>query len=174
MSRRPAESELQFGSDSFLDVIANIVGILIILTVIVGLRVARQPVLTGNVAVVEQLSPDVLTPEQGGRRIDRDDLLNRQAVQEELQQKQRMLREEEDSVRLRHQEMEQHLSETQLSLHQAQSQLAIVETHHDEHVAARAARLDALRDEEQAQTFHDNRIGEMQSQLTVLRASVAS
>ncbi len=43
MSRRP-RSELQFGSDSFLDVVANIVGILIILIVIAGLRVSQAPV----------------------------------------------------------------------------------------------------------------------------------
>lgn len=43
MSRRP-RAELQFGSDSFLDVVANIVGILIILIVIAGLRVSQAPV----------------------------------------------------------------------------------------------------------------------------------
>lgn len=44
MSRRP-RAEMQFGSDSFLDVIANIVGILIILIVIAGMRVSETPVL---------------------------------------------------------------------------------------------------------------------------------
>ena len=43
MSRRP-KAELQFGSDSFLDVVANIVGILIILIVIAGLHVSKIPV----------------------------------------------------------------------------------------------------------------------------------
>lgn len=43
MSRRP-RSELQFGSDSFLDVVANIVGILIILIVIAGLKVSQSPI----------------------------------------------------------------------------------------------------------------------------------
>jgi hypothetical protein len=42
MSRRHAEQE--FGSDSFLDVIANVVGILIILVVIVGVRAGQAPV----------------------------------------------------------------------------------------------------------------------------------
>ncbi len=41
MGRRKKE-EMQFGSDSFLDVIANIVGILIILIVIAGVRVSQQ------------------------------------------------------------------------------------------------------------------------------------
>lgn len=41
---------LEFGSDSFLDIIANIVGILIILIVIAGLRVSRTPVSTADTA----------------------------------------------------------------------------------------------------------------------------
>jgi hypothetical protein len=42
MSRRRSDGEQEFGSDSFLDVIANIVGILIILIVVAGVKVARQ------------------------------------------------------------------------------------------------------------------------------------
>ncbi|MBS0203637.1 MAG: hypothetical protein JSS49_12100 [Planctomycetes bacterium] len=42
MSRR-RDFEIQFGSDSFLDVVANIVGILIILIVIAGVRVSKTP-----------------------------------------------------------------------------------------------------------------------------------
>ena len=44
MSRRPPD-ETSFGSDSFLDVIANIVGILIILIVVAGVRVKQAPLL---------------------------------------------------------------------------------------------------------------------------------
>ncbi len=40
---RSAASEPRFGSDSFLDVTANLVGVLIILIVLVGLRVAKAP-----------------------------------------------------------------------------------------------------------------------------------
>lgn len=43
MSRRKQNGDQEFGSDSFLDIIANIVGILIILIVIAGMKVARQP-----------------------------------------------------------------------------------------------------------------------------------
>lgn len=43
MGRRSKSEELQFGSDSFLDVIANMVGILIILIVVVGIHVAKSP-----------------------------------------------------------------------------------------------------------------------------------
>ena len=38
MSRRRSSGDQEFGSDSFLDIIANIVGILIILIVVAGLR----------------------------------------------------------------------------------------------------------------------------------------
>lgn len=44
MSRNGRRQEIGFGSDSFLDIVANIVGILIILIVIAGVRVGRQPV----------------------------------------------------------------------------------------------------------------------------------
>lgn len=43
MPRRASTSEPAFGSDSFLDVMANLVGVLIILIVLVGLRVAKAP-----------------------------------------------------------------------------------------------------------------------------------
>lgn len=55
MSRRMQRPEQEFGSDSFLDVIANIVGILIILIVIVGMKVARQQ--TDIAAVTEMAVP---------------------------------------------------------------------------------------------------------------------
>ena len=44
MSRRHRGAGAEFGSDSFLDIIANIVGILIILIVVAGVKVARAPV----------------------------------------------------------------------------------------------------------------------------------
>ena len=44
MSRRPPPAEQQFGSDSFLDVVANVVGILIILMVLAGVRASRAPI----------------------------------------------------------------------------------------------------------------------------------
>ena len=43
MSRRIRASQLESGSDSFLDIIANIVGILIILIVMAGVRVSQLP-----------------------------------------------------------------------------------------------------------------------------------
>lgn len=43
MSRRRLNQDEAFGSDSFLDIVANIVGILIILVIVVGLRVQHVP-----------------------------------------------------------------------------------------------------------------------------------
>ena len=51
--RRPPREEAHFGSDSFLDVIANVVGILIILLVLAGLRSSKVP------DVVETTSPPI-------------------------------------------------------------------------------------------------------------------
>lgn len=44
MSRIKNENEASFGSDSFMDVVCNVVGILIILVMCVGIRVKRAPV----------------------------------------------------------------------------------------------------------------------------------
>ena len=54
MSRR-REFEIMFGSDSFLDVVANIVGILIILIVIAGVRVGQAPPKTKTSAALPSL-----------------------------------------------------------------------------------------------------------------------
>ncbi len=67
MSRRQPPAEQEFGSDSFLDVIANIVGILIILIVIAGLKVARQPTEPGSgrattAAMIPSVAPASASP----------------------------------------------------------------------------------------------------------------
>jgi hypothetical protein len=62
MSRRRPKGELQFGSDSFLDVVANIVGILIILIVIAGLRVSQSPVVLGSSKATEETSSEAKAP----------------------------------------------------------------------------------------------------------------
>ncbi len=62
MGRRSDRPELEFGSDSFLDVICNIVGILIILIVVVAVKVERQPLAQAeaqkNAALAEPAIPD--------------------------------------------------------------------------------------------------------------------
>ncbi len=61
MSRHASEPE--FGSDSFLDVVANIVGILIILIVIAGVRVSRAPQLANQVETADAPSTETATVE---------------------------------------------------------------------------------------------------------------
>jgi len=65
MSRRSQAGVQDFGSDSFLDIIANIVGILIILIVIAGMKVAHQSTQVAPVAdaasTADSTSIDVLT-----------------------------------------------------------------------------------------------------------------
>ena len=62
MSRRHG-ADVQFGSDSFLDVVANIVGILIILMVIAGVRVSRTPVSSpAQIALPQAAVPDEPAP----------------------------------------------------------------------------------------------------------------
>lgn len=67
MSRRRNYDPPAFGSDSFLDIVANIVGILIILMVVVGVRASRAPVSLPTAAIVadpasRQSSIPVLEP----------------------------------------------------------------------------------------------------------------
>ncbi len=60
MSRKKP-TEIGFGSDSFLDVLCNMVGILVILIVIAGMRVNRAPVILPEAAgTVEPSPPTVL------------------------------------------------------------------------------------------------------------------
>lgn len=56
---RHREEEQEFGSESFLDVVANVVGILIILVMIVGMRIQRSMVETIETA---NTVPDILAP----------------------------------------------------------------------------------------------------------------
>lgn len=44
MSRRRNSDDIEFGSDSFLDIVANIVGILIILIVVAGIKAGAAPI----------------------------------------------------------------------------------------------------------------------------------
>src|SRR5262245_54862811 len=58
--RRPPREEAHFGSDSFLDVVANVVGILIILMVLAGIRAKTAPIKPNEVmadAAVAQPAP---------------------------------------------------------------------------------------------------------------------
>ena len=62
MRGRAGGGDPDFGSDSFLDIVANLVGILIVLIVLAGLRAGRAPVET-TVAEAEVSDPPVVEPE---------------------------------------------------------------------------------------------------------------
>ena len=66
---RKRNTEIIFGSDSFLDIVANIVGILIILIVIAGVRVSQMPAVSvpsesPGSALVAATSVPLIPPEQ--------------------------------------------------------------------------------------------------------------
>ncbi|MAG92221.1 MAG: hypothetical protein CMJ48_00505 [Planctomycetaceae bacterium] len=66
MTRHRSTGEAEFGSDSFLDIVANIVGILIILIVIAGLRVSNAPVNVAAVPIEPEPSEPVVTEKSSG------------------------------------------------------------------------------------------------------------
>jgi hypothetical protein len=71
MSRRGSQDEPDFGSDSFLDIIANLVGILIILVVLAGLRASETVELAEEAQEASgEGQDDVPSPlgEEGARR----------------------------------------------------------------------------------------------------------
>ncbi len=60
MSRRISQGDANFGSDSFLDIVANIVGILIILIVIAGVRMSQAPVTVSEKQPVSPPQPAII------------------------------------------------------------------------------------------------------------------
>lgn len=74
MGRRRQQDEIAFGSDSFLDIVANIVGILIILIVIAGVRVSQMPADVPRENVPRELAEMVDTlpvvPETAGDEVE--------------------------------------------------------------------------------------------------------
>lgn len=56
MAKNPRADGYEFGGDSFMDIVANVVGILIILIVVVSMRIQRTP---------QQLSPQGADPDSG-------------------------------------------------------------------------------------------------------------
>jgi uncharacterized small protein (DUF1192 family) len=68
MTRRAPRAELEFGNDSFLDVICNIVGVLIILILVCGDHISKAPVTAEMLASIpipgstHEVKPSVPTP----------------------------------------------------------------------------------------------------------------
>ena len=121
MSRRAQRPELEFGSDSFLDVVCNIVGILIILIVVVGVKVDRQPKLTEQ-ATAEVSQRGVDQTQLLAERQHALDLLRRNE-QETAGQLQTLQTDEAQSQLLLQQTMEaQELARQQLESEQQQAE----------------------------------------------------
>src|SRR5580658_11025412 len=62
---REKNDEMEFGSDSFLDVVANIVGILIILIVVAGIKAGASPVSAERIVDYLRKHPVLATPKKG-------------------------------------------------------------------------------------------------------------
>ncbi len=113
MSRRKPREEMEFGSDSFLDVVANVVGILIILMVLAGIRAKTAPVDLAEeapeVAPAESAPPIVVE----AKSADDDTKAARQREVAALQSKSDSLQQELDRLRHIAQENESKLTELQ-------------------------------------------------------------
>ncbi len=142
MSRRQQRGEQEFGSDSFLDIIANIVGILIILIVIVGMKVARQPAefqaMKALPGIVQVDDPPVVedTPSQvASAAAEQADQLAAEAAQQLLVEQQR-------EAEQRRQVEQQAFEERHQRLTQLRQESAVLET--------RLAELSTLRSDQTA------------------------
>jgi hypothetical protein len=84
--RRTSSAEAESSQDSFLDIVANLVGIMIILVMVVGVR-ARDALVEAAVSrkSVDELQVDVETPRLTGEEVQRDI----HAIQEKLSAVQR-------------------------------------------------------------------------------------
>lgn len=113
MSRRKPREEMEFGSDSFLDVVANVVGILIILMVLAGIRAKTAPVDLAEeapeVAPAESVPPIVVE----AKSVDDETKAARQRELAALQSKSSSLQQELDRLRHITQENESKLTELQ-------------------------------------------------------------
>ena len=91
MSRRTSQEEPGFGSDSFLDIVANLVGILIILIVLAGLRAGQVPVaeeLLTSIPSVQVTEPEE-TEESKAKRAEQQ-AREREAREQQLEEQRRL------------------------------------------------------------------------------------
>jgi len=126
MSRRNKGGDPDFGSDSFLDIIANIVGILIILIVIAGVKVARQP-LTSPEPVTPVITESV--PEDG---VPLEDLLQLEEQIAEQQQLSGTAGADLANIQAEHAQLSDQTADLQTELSRAKAEIA-------DHVQVRSA-----------------------------------
>lgn len=166
MRRRKPREEMEFGSDSFLDVVANIVGILIILMVLAGIRAKHAPVNLAEEAPVEAPVKPV-TPIGVAKPVDDGEKASRERELAELQSKSDALQQELDRLA-----NAAHDNETKLT--ELQSQDAVQRNR----FAALASNLEgefaALRDNQQETELLEAAVRAVRVRLKKRQAEVAA
>ena len=123
MRRNSQASDPGFGSDSFLDVLSNVVGILIILIVMAGMQLSRTPILPASTTVApepaELLPPVSAEPDRSAAQPeavddelptgDYDPILVQDEIPEEIQAQLRNLTAERDDLLKQEADVEQQL-----------------------------------------------------------------
>ena len=113
MSRRKPREEMEFGSDSFLDVVANVVGILIILMVLAGIRAKTAPVVLDEEFTSPKSADASPPPVLAAAPVDEETKAARQRELAELQSKSDVLQQELDRLRQAASDSESKLAELQ-------------------------------------------------------------
>jgi myosin heavy subunit len=132
MSKKKPD-QIDFGSDSFLDIIANIVGILIILIVVAGLRVSQAPVRNSESNPVldqqeivervpqEQLSDEITIPELDEELPEPEIVKLPKQVKKELETETVIL-EPDPELKKKIKQLETHLSQFQVKMKKQKKQ----------------------------------------------------
>jgi hypothetical protein len=123
MRRNSQASDPGFGSDSFLDVLSNVVGILIILIVMAGMQLSRTPILPASAAVApepaESMPPVSAEPDHSAAQPeavddelptgDDEPIVVQDEIPEEIQAQVRTLTAERDGLLKQQADVEQRL-----------------------------------------------------------------
>ncbi len=107
---------LEFGSDSFLDVVCNIVGILIILIVVVSVKVQRQPNFDQEL-VAAQLQRD------DAERKQQEQIVLRMSDKKAAEDSQQTLRSEIDQLKIQRQLLQSDLEQLEKSISELEKEL---------------------------------------------------
>ena len=166
MSRRKPREEMEFGSDSFLDVVANVVGILIILMVLAGIRAKTAPVVLDEEQATEKPVVDVPQIVSASDPIDEEAKGARQRALTALQSQSDALQQELNRLR-------QAASDSESKLTELQSQDAVQRNR----IAALTMNLEgevaALQDHQQAAEVLDAALHAVRMRLKKRQVEVA-
>lgn len=134
MSRRSDRPELAFGSDSFLDVICNIVGILIILIVVVAVKVERQPAAQAEALKNAALTEPEISDREAEYALRKTELADLQQQQSRVTARLQELSDRKESLTLEHNRvvaeinaLQDQLSEKKVDAHRHKAVLTAAE-----------------------------------------------